>query len=256
MNELENAVEMMNDMPADDAQEVTVDELVETLTAAETETNETAEHEGDGGPETKDQQQGEPEDNKDKFGRRIASALANQKRGFQKDLDFSARVRGAAGDLNDEEIANALRAYRAQKISSADSDISPKAAQKIVEAQEKAAASQIDERKARITEQLNMLIEDGWTTGEMQAFCSDAEVARQVNSGVSIRRAAKAYLQRVSGEAESGGTTHKRGVPTARTAGSGRVTGENPIENMTDEEFARFSDRAQKMMMEGKQVRI
>lgn len=241
MNELENAVEMMNDMPADDAQEVTVDELVETLTAAESETNETAEHEGDGGPETKDQQQGEPEDNKDKFGRRIASALANQKRGFQKDLDFSARVRGAAGDLNDEEIANALRAYRAQKI---------------VEAQEKAAASQIDERKARITEQLNMLIEDGWTTGEMQAFCSDAEVARQVNSGVSIRRAAKAYLQRVGGEAEIGGTTHKRGVPTARTAGSGRVTGENPIENMTDEEFARFSDRAQKMMMEGKQVRI
>lgn len=256
MDELENAVETMNDKPADDAQEVTMDELMDNLTAAEPETDETAEQEGGGEGETQAHRQEEPEGGKDKFGRRIASALANQKRGFQKDLDFSARVRGAAGDLDDEEIAKALRAYRAQKIADADSDISPKAAQKIVEAQEKAATAQTDERRASITEQLSGLLDDGWTMDELKAFSADEEVKRQVNDGVSIRKAAKAYLQRVSGTAAGGDGGRKHGVPTARTAGSGRVTGENPIENMTDEEFARFSDRAQEMMMEGKRVRI
>ena len=167
MNEPENAVETMNDKPADDAQEVTMDELMDNPTGA-------------------------------------------------------------------------------------DSDIDPKAD----EAREKAATVQTDERRASITEQLSGLLDDGWTMDELKAFSADEEVKRQVNDGVSIRKAAKAYLQRVSGAAAGGDGGRKHGVPTARTAGSGRVTGENPIENMTDEEFARFSDRAQEMMMEGKRVRI
>lgn len=252
MDELENAVDMLETGAADDAQadnEVGLDDLMSNLTEA-SETNETAEtDEGDSTPET---QEHKPEGDKDKFSRRIASALANQKKGFQKELDFSARVRSVSGDLTDEEIAEALRSYRASKIAGSDEEISPKAARRIVEEQEKAeGTSAVEDRRAALTKEFSSLIEDGWTKDELQAFSTDAQVVQDVNSGMSIRKAAKAYLQRAQAP-----QTRRRSVPTARTAGAGTVPDENAIESMTDEEFARFSERAQTLMMEGKKVKF
>lgn len=253
MDELENAVDMMMGS-ADDAQEsneISLDDLMDNLTGA-SETEETAEQTGDSAPETQEQK---PDGDKDKFSRRIASALANQRKGFQKELDFSAKVRGVSGDMTEDEIAEALRSYQASKIAKGDADISEKAARKIVEEREKAAAGQAGNREAEITSGLNSLIDDGWTMEELRAFSGDEQVKQDVNSGMSIRKAAKAYLQR---EAEPKETTpvKRRSVPTAKTAGTGNVPEENKIENMTDVEFARFSDRAQEMMMEGKRVRF
>ena len=90
---------------------------------------------------------------------------------------------------------------------------------------------------------------------ELRAFSSDEQTQRDVNSGMSIRKAAKAYLQREAAPKETA-PSKRRSVPTAKTAGAGNVPEENKIENMTDAEFARFSDRAQEMMMEGKRVRF
>lgn len=253
MDELENAVDMMMGS-ADDAQEsneIGLDDLMDNLTGA-SETEETAEQTGDGAPETQEQK---PDGDKDKFSRRIASALANQRKGFQKELDFSAKVRGVSGDMTEDEIAEALRSYQASKIAKGDADISEKAARKIVEEREKAAAGQAGNREAEITSGLNSLIDDGWTMEELRAFSSDEQVKQDVNSGMSIRKAAKAYLQREAAPKENT-PVKRRSVPTAKTAGAGNVPEENKIENMTDAEFARFSDRAQEMMMEGKRVRF
>lgn len=253
MDELENAVDMMMGS-ADDAQEsneIGLDDLMDNLTGAP-ETEETAEQTGDSAPETQEQK---PDGDKDKFSRRIASALANQRKGFQKELDFSAKVRGVSGDMTEEEIAEALRSYQASKIAKGDADISEKAARKIVEEREKAAAGQAGNREAEITSGLNSLIDDGWTMEELRAFSSDEQVKQDVNSGMSIRKAAKAYLQREAAPKENA-PGKRRSVPTAKTAGAGNVPEENKIENMTDAEFARFSDRAQEMMMEGKRVRF
>lgn len=253
MDELENAVDMMMGS-ADDAQEsneIGLDDLMDNLTGA-SETEETAEQTGDSAPETQEQK---PDGDKDKFSRRIASALANQRKGFQKELDFSAKVRGVSGDMTEDEIAEALRSYQASKIAKGDADISEKAARKIVEEREKAAAGQTGNREAEITSGLNSLIDDGWTMEELRAFSSDEQVKQDVNSGMSIRKAAKAYLQREAVPKETA-PGKRRSVPTAKTAGAGNVPEENKIENMTDAEFARFSDRAQEMMMEGKRVRF
>lgn len=253
MDELENAVDMMMGS-ADDAQEsneIGLDDLMDNLTGA-SETEETAEQTGDSAPETQEQK---PDGDKDKFSRRIASALANQRKGFQKELDFSAKVRGVSGDMTEDEIAEALRSYQASKIAKGDADISEKAARKIVEEREKAAAGQAGNREAEITSGLNSLIDDGWTMEELRAFSNDEQVKQDVNSGMSIRKAAKAYLQREAAPKEAA-PSKRRSVPTAKTAGAGNVPEENKIENMTDAEFARFSDRAQEMMMEGKRVRF
>lgn len=253
MDELENAVDMMMGS-ADDAQEsneIGLDDLMDNLTGA-SETEETAEQTGDSAPETQEQK---PDGDKDKFSRRIASALANQRKGFQKELDFSAKVRGVSGDMTEDEIAEALRSYQASKIAKSDADISEKAARKIVEEREKAAAGQAGNREAEIISTLNSLREDGWTMEELRAFSSDEQTQQDVNSGMSIRKAAKAYLQREAAPKENT-PVKRRSVPTAKTAGAGNVPEENKIENMTDAEFALFSDRAQEMMMEGKRVRF
>lgn len=254
MNELENTVDMTQEL-ADDAQagrEVTLSDLMDNLTGgAQAETEETAEQTGDGDPETQAQPQTE---DKDKFGRRIASALANQKRGFQKDLDFSARVHGAAGDMTDDEIAEALRDYQARRIAESDTDISPKAARRIVEAQERANQSRADSPQMGQAEaEVQSLYADGWTVDELQALATDAEVQRQFAAGVSLRKAAKMYLQRQQTVQPQ---TPKRGVPTAKTAGSGAPPDDNAIANMTDAEFDALQKRVERAAMEGKRVRL
>lgn len=254
MNELENTVDMTQEL-ADDAQagrEVTMDDLMDNLTGgAQAETEETAEQTGDGDPETQAQPQTE---DKDKFGRRIASALANQKRGFQKDLDFSARVHGAAGDMTDDEIADALRDYQARRIAESDADISPKAARRIVEAQERANQSRADNPQMGQAEaEVQSLYADGWTTDELRVLTNDAEVQRLFAAGVSLRKAAKMYLQRQQTVQPQ---TPKRGVPTAKTAGSGAPPDDNAITNMTDAEFDAFQKRVERAAMEGKRVKF
>ena len=254
MNELENTVDMTQEL-ADDAQagrEVTLSDLMDNLTGgAQAETEETAEQSGDGDPETQAQPQTE---DKDKFGRRIASALANQKRGFQKDLDFSARVHGAAGDMTDDEIAEALRDYQALRIAESDADISPKAARRIVEAQERANQTQADNpQRGQAETEVQSLYADGWTEDELLALTTDAEVKRQFAAGVSLRKAAKMYLQR---QQTAQPQTPKRGVPTAKTAGSGVPPDDNAIANMTDAEFDAFQKRVERAAMEGKRVKF
>ena len=70
---------------------------------------------------------------------------------------------------------------------------------------------------------------------------------------MSIRKAAKAYLQRASAPQKE---TKRRSVPTAKTAGSGSVPEENAIADMSDEEFEKFQKRVERAAMQGKRVRL
>ena len=156
--------------------------------------------------------------------------------------------------MTDDEIADALRDYRARKIAESDTDISPKAARRIVEAQERANQTQADNpQRGEAEAEVQSLYADGWTEDELLALTTDAEVKRQFAAGVSLRKAAKMYLQR---QQTTPPQPQKRGVPTAKTAGSGAPPDDNAIANMTDAEFDAFQKRVERAAMEGKRVRI
>lgn len=258
MSEYENTVaegEELSGMLADDAQEaeeISVSDIIGTLSE---ETSETAESEGDGAPETQAEEEEQTDGEKAKFQQRIKSALASQAAKFRPDVTLAANLRSIAGDMTDAEIAEALREHQARRMHESDPEISEKAAKEIIKTREAAkAGGGDDERQTALAQQVKAMQEDGWTTEELAALAKDDLVRRALNEeGKSLRRAAKEYLQRQSAGRQ---TEKKKGVPTSRTAGAGTVRGDNPIEDMTDEEFARFQKRVEAAAMAGKRVRF
>ena len=100
-----------------------------------------------------------------------------------------------------------------------------------------------------VREGIGELFEDGWTAQELAAFSQDPAAREAIAKGHSVARAACAYLRAKM-------SARRHGVPTARTIATGAHAQENPVENMTDEQFDAFSRRAQAAMMEGKKVRM
>lgn len=121
------------------------------------------------------------------------------------------------------------------------------------DAQEQMGQAQMEEHEAlaaRVREGIGELFEDGWTAEELKAFSEDPGAKAAIARGHSVARAACAYLRmKLAG-------SRKRGVPTARTIATGGYVQDNPIEQMTDEQFDAFSRRVHAAMMEGKRVRI
>ena len=95
-------------------------------------------------------------------------------------------------------------------------------------------------------------LEDGWTTGELDAMTQDEGVKREIASGHGVVRAACGYLKRMLETAAA----RKGNVPIARTTAAGAVRPGSAIEQMSDREVAAFSKRAQEAMMAGKKVRM
>ena len=118
-------------------------------------------------------------------------------------------------------------------------------------AQEEAAAQEgaQEETLDAVREGIGELFEDGWTAQELAAFSQDPAAREAIAKGHSVARAACAYLRAKM-------SARRHGVPTARTIATGAHAQENPVENMTDEQFDAFSRRAQAAMMEGKKVRM
>lgn len=226
---------------ADDAQAaVTAEELMRNLTGKE---SQTVENDVDDAQASQKAEQTE-QSKDDKFSRRMKAALANQKRQIYAELGAS-----------EEEIREMLRASRAKKLTQDNPKISPEAAKMIVEEREKAQQAQPvhSGANAEIISAINGLIEDGWTREMLQAFVADETVREQINEeGVSVRKAATSYLMR----AGSTQTARKKSVPTMRTATAAGTQDANRIEEMTDEEFAEFSRRAQDAMEAGRKVRL
>ena len=253
MAEMENTVAMDEAIsmgsPADDAQaaEISAEELMGNLTS-EADSGEQAENTGDGG-QTADTQQEEDqrqETEGDKVGKRIAAALRQQRRTIFEQLGAS-----------EDEVRELIRASKAEKLTKEDPDISPKAARRIVEAEERHAGE--DAQKQAITQGIQSLYEDGWTVDELRAFSMDASVREDIAAGRSVRQAATAYMRRgISADRQAAptNTAARRGVPTLRSQATAPTRDKNAIEAMTDEEFAAFSERAMDEAMSGRRVLI
>ena len=252
MAEMDNSVAMDEaismEAPADDAQaaEISAEELMGNLTGGAPEA-EQAENSGDGG-QAEEAQQGETQQQEaesEKVGKRIAAALRQQRRTIFEQLGAS-----------EDEVRELIRASKAEKLSKEDPDISPKAARRIVEAEERHAGE--DAQKQAITQGIQSLFEDGWTSDELRAFSMDATVREDIAAGRSVRQAATAYLRRGRSAQEQppAGANTRRGVPTLRSQATAPTRDRSAIDDMTDAEFAAFSERAMEAAMSGKRVLI
>ena len=241
-NNFDTVAEEMQEMlapeqSADDAQAaLSAEELMQDLTVG----TQTAENEGDGDPGT--QKQADAKQGKeDKFSRRMRAALANQKRQLYAELGGS-----------EDEIREIIRAHKAQKLSQENPKISPEAAKIIVEEREKAQSVQPATSNELVTG-IQGLIEDGWTREMLEDFVRDEIVQEQINEeGVSVRKAAFAYLNRARGQQ----TATKKSVPTLRTATAAGALDSDRIAEMTDAEFDAFDKRAREAMDNGRKVRL
>ena len=241
----DTVAEEMQDMlapeqSADDAQAaISAEELMQDLTENGAQT---AENEGDSDPGAQkpaETQQGK----EDKFSRRMRAALANQKRQLYAELGGS-----------EEEIREILRAHRAQKLSQENPKISPEAAKIIVEEREKAQSAQQPATNTELVSAIQGLIDDGWTREMLADFVKDETVREQINEeGVSVRKAAFAYLQRQRTQEKPAA---KKSVPTLRTATAAGTTDSDRIEEMTDAEFDAFDKRVRDAMANGRKVRL
>lgn len=229
---------LSTEMSADDAQAaISAEELMQNLTGEAGE--QTAENDGDGDQSARSEGKNE-QGKEDKFSRRMRAALANQKRQLYAELGGS-----------EEEIREILRAHRAQKLSAENPKISPEAAKIIVEEREKTQSAQ-PAPQSEIVQGIQGLIDDGWTREMLADFVKDETVLEQINvDGVSVRKAAFAYLQRNRGQQK---TATKKSIPTLRTATAAGTSDSDRIEEMTDAEFDAFDRRVRAAMANGRKV--
>ena len=175
-----------------------------------------------------------------------------------------ARLEGGAGDVMaamevsdppqeaQEDFEKPAQEEAAQEEAAHQEAAHQEAAQEAAqeEAAHQAGGAQADEPgEDALCAGVRTLMEDGWTAGELTAFSRDPQVQADVAAGMSVRQAARAYLVR-------GGERRRRGVPTLRAQATSGAGGASLVEQMSDEEFARFSDRAMELLREGRQVTI
>ena len=101
---------------------------------------------------------------------------------------------------------------------------------------------------------LQTLYEDGWTEENIAALISDPTALREIQGGKTVRQAAFAFMHRQMQGAQT--KPAKKSVPTFRNPATAGAKTPNRIEAMSDEEFARFSDRMYEEAMSGKRIRI
>lgn len=110
-----------------------------------------------------------------------------------------------------------------------------------------------EDPNAAIKSGIMALFEDGWTEEELTAFSNDPQARADIKAGKDVIRAAMAYTRRSKAAAKPAA---KKGVPTFRNAATSGAKEQNRIEAMSDEEFARFSDRMYEEAMSGKRIRL
>lgn len=103
---------------------------------------------------------------------------------------------------------------------------------------------------------LNSLVEDGWTSDELKAFSTDPKSYEDIKEGKTVRQAFRAYIKRQTAAETKPAAVKKTSVPTLRQSATSGAKDETLVENMSDEEFAKFSAKAMALAQEGKKVRI
>ena len=103
-----------------------------------------------------------------------------------------------------------------------------------------------------ISAQMRGMIEDGWTTQEMQELVSDEAVQADIADGKTLRQAARAYERRQQAQQKQG----KRAVRTARSTAAGESPEPDPIRAIPDDRFDDFMEDLRRRAMRGEKVKI
>lgn len=249
MSEMDSTVAMQEntgmEQSADDAQatEISVEELVAQLT----DTNageETVDNSGDDGHSMQEEPEEEQpkQDTGDKMGRRIAAALKSQKEQIFKDMGMS-----------EAEVRELIRAHKAEQMHREDPEISPKAARKILEAQEKAKEPEVNPQVAELSAAMKDMLAKGWSHEEIKALVSDETVREDIANGKSLWQAARAYDRRQSQPQEP---SKKRAVRTARSTAAGDSPEPDLIASIPEDKYDSFMEELRRRAMRGEKVRI
>lgn len=250
MSEIDTSVAMQEtsgmEQSADDAQatEFSVEELVAQLTDDNSEA-ETVENEGDDGQPEQEEPQGkqQQQETSDKVGRRIAAALKSQRESiFAKELGMS-----------EAEVRELIRAHKAEQMHKEDPDISPKAARRILEAQEKAKEPAVDPRVAELSATMRDMLSKGYTPDEIRELVSDETVRADIEDGKNLWQAARAFERR---RGEANAAPKKRAPRTARTTAAGDSPEIDLIKSIPDDKYDEFMAELRARAMRGEKVRI
>lgn len=229
--ENENAVDiLMDNITVDDgpqADTISAEDIAANLNQEEETVDENT---GDGGqPQEKESS---------KIDNRIRAALRSQRETiFTKELG-----------MNEQEVRELIRSHKAAEMAKADPDISVKAANEILKAREQGGRQ---DRQQEFTEAIATLRDDGWDDEELTALVSDKRVLSDLQSGKTLRQAARAYEKR-----QSATTERKRAVPTVRgsAAGTGGDSTAEIIANMSDADFKKFRQNIERQRMQGRMI--
>lgn len=238
------ANEQFAEQSVDDAQTaevISAEELAAELMAGNSE-SETVVETGDDGQTQQEHVDAAKQGQQQAAGKRdnqMRAALKQQRKTIFEELGES-----------EDTVRELIRAHRAAQITKEDPEITPKAARRIVEAQEQAAQPKQDKNLADMTAAVRSLMEDGWTADELHAFAADETAQAEMAGGKTVRQAAKAFMTRQNAPQ----TVRRRGVPTFRASATSGAKQGNLIDDMSDAEFARFSERARQAAMDGKKV--
>lgn len=244
MDNMENTVaenELFSDMPADDAQAegiLSFEDLAANLVGDGAAATETAVNAGDGDPATEQETNEAKPAAQDTKSNQIRAALRSQREQIFRDLGMS-----------ENEIRELVRAKKAEAMSAADPEISPKAAMKIIEAQE-AARGGISANEAN--QFIQQLVADGWSREELNAFVSDSTVRQRLDSGENMRRVATEFLRGRGAKAQQ--APGRRSVPITKSATTSVLDEGNRVANMSDDEYDRFSRNIDEALMAGRTI--
>ena len=116
--------------------------------------------------------------------------------------------------------------------------------------EDKAQSAQGDQVRA-YTEGITNLYDMGWTQEEVAALIADPEALRDIRDGKTVGQAAHAFMKRQN-SAQKPAT--RRSVPTVKTASGTPKGGGSRIKEMSKEDFRKLSERAERAMLDGKNV--
>lgn len=118
------------------------------------------------------------------------------------------------------------------------------------EHEDKAQPAQDDQVKA-YTEGITNLYDMGWTQEEVAALIADPEALRDIRDGKTVGQAAHAFMKRQNSAQKP---APRRSVPTVKTAAGTPKGGGSRIKEMSKEDFRKLSERAERAMLDGKNV--
>lgn len=119
------------------------------------------------------------------------------------------------------------------------------------EAQEEKAQTSQDGQVKAYTEGIAGLYDMGWTQEEVAALIADPDALRDILGGKTVGQAAHAYMKRQSAAQKP---APRRSVPTVKNASGAPKGSGGRIMDMSKEDFRKLSERAERAMLDGKNV--